>query len=78
MADRMKARRGAFPRAVAIAVLLVVVLVTAGVYIYRSLASPGAKPTGVAATESLPEGQLAPAERIAPEGRGGSPHEGDQ
>ena len=78
MADRMKARRGAFPKTVAIVVLLVVVVVAAGVSVYRSLAGPGARPTGVAATESLPEGQLAPAERIAPEGQSGPPREADR
>jgi flagellar basal body-associated protein FliL len=80
MAARMKARRGAFPRTVAIVVLLVVVVVVvaAGVSLYRSLAGSGAKPTGVAATEPLPEGQFAPPERIAPGGQGGSPRQADQ
>lgn len=78
MVDRMRSRRGASSKTIAVALVLMVALVAAGVSVYKAFFSGGARPTGVAEVESLPAGQLAPPETIAQDGREAPPQGGGQ
>jgi hypothetical protein len=73
MASLARSRRGVSPKTLAITLVLVIALVAAGASFHKAFFSGRAKPTGVDATESLPQGQLAPPEAIEAEGQGGRP-----
>jgi len=78
MVDRMRSRRGASSKTIAITLALMIALVVAGVSVYKTFFSGGARPTGVAEVDSLPAGQLAPPETITQDGREAPPQSGGQ